>query len=284
VRLAGVGLALALTVSAPAAAQPPAAANEVLLEVNAIGTTTRRADLATFTVSLQAEGRTEAEARSSLAEKTRRLTAAVTAMGVAAADVQAGPIRVEGMDMRTFDVSDEPPPPPEEPPPPPEGEAAAASVAAAAAASSPPRVTQPIAAPISRMSGGASSVSGSLIIRARDMNRVQELRNEVGRVEGSYALYTTSPVFSLADPGTARSEARVRALASARADAESYAAALNMRVARLVRVTDRVGVDLLGLMMGEPGRRSIISGPETTRDGDVVVTVPIGVDFVLAPR
>lgn len=274
-RLAVLGLALALTAPAPATAQQPAAANEVLLEVNAIGTTTRRADLATFTVSLQAEGRTEAEARSSLAEKIRRLTTAVAAMGVAAADVQAGPIRVEGMDMRTFDVSDEPPPL-EEPPPPPEGSTAPSP--------RPPRVTPPIAAPMSRMSGGASSVSGSLTIRARDMNRVQELRNEVGRVEGSYALYSANPIFSLADPGMARSEARVRALAYARADAEAYAAALNMRVARLVRVTDRVGVDLIGLMMSEPGRRSTISGSETTRDGDVLVTVPVGVDFVLAPR
>jgi uncharacterized protein YggE len=127
-------------------------------------------------------------------------------------------------------------------------------------------------------------VSGSLTIRVRDMNRVAEVRNEIGRVEGNAALFGTNAVFTLSDPGTARSEARMRALASARADAEAYATALNMRVARLVRVTDRVGVDLIGLMMSEPGRRSTISGPETTPDGDAQVTVPVGVDFVLAPR
>ena len=264
-RLVGFA-ALCLGVSAPAAAQPPAA-TEVLLEVNAAGTVTSRADLATFRISIQVQGDSADDARRLVAERARRLTAAATSLGVAPSDIETGPVRIET--LQTFDVVD----------------AALADLSAVAdtaadragAAGSRPAVSPP------PLPNRASTVdaSSALVIRLRDLSRDEALGIAIAEIQGGLSI--SGPVYSLSDPRPSRTEARTRALAAARAEAEDYAAALGLRVVRMVRITDRIGTDLLSMMMSESGRAAAVSLRES--DGSNVVTVmPIGVDYVLAPR
>ena len=57
-----------------------------------------------------------------------------------------------------------------------------------------------------------------------------------------------------------------------------------MRVGRIVRVTDRIGVDFFGLMANQTSNmRRMMSGGEG-RDPDVTTVVQLGIDFALAPR
>lgn len=89
------------------------------------------------------------------------------------------------------------------------------------------------------------------------------------------------------DVGAATRTATARALAAARADAEVYADALNLRVVRMIRVTERIGPDFLGMMLG--ARTAQVMGElerwvEGAGQDGVPVPVFVGVDFILAPR
>lgn len=289
-RLVAAALALALWLAAPAAAQPagtpPLAANEVLLEINSVGTATKRADLATYRISIELDGEGADDARRVMAERIRRLTAAAASAGVAAGDVEPGPVRVEthaAMDINERAMADAlatvRDPAAESAETAADAVRRAADAAVDAAEAAMPMAEEP-PPPLARPGATASS---SIVIRLRDMGRIEALHNALAEVEGGHSFYAGGPVYTLNDPRPPRTEARMRALAAARADADDYAAALGMRVARLVRVTDRVGVDLLGLMMSEGGRRAV-TGASDTSGPDVVTVVPIGVDFVLAPR
>ena len=59
-----------------------------------------------------------------------------------------------------------------------------------------------------------------------------------------------------------------------------------MRVARVVRVTERLGLDLLGMMVSESqivANLFSVAAMRTTGP-DVQTMVTVGVDFALAPR
>ena len=92
------------------------------------------------------------------------------------------------------------------------------------------------------------------------------------------------PVYALSDAGPARREARARALATLRADAEAYATAVNMRVVRIVRITERTGMDLMGLALGDSDLMRRAVGGRITSDPNVETLVILGADFALAPR
>ncbi len=85
-----------LTLAAPAGtaraqspvATQPLADGEVLLEVDAVGSATTRADLATFHLVLSCFGATEAEARRESEQQIERVRAAARSVGVAAEDIE----------------------------------------------------------------------------------------------------------------------------------------------------------------------------------------------------
>jgi len=235
----------------------PLAAGEVLLEVNAIGNVSTRADLATFTIAIQSGGATDAEARRAAEAEIARLAAAARAAGIAAGDFSRSPV----VGMFPMDAA---------------AEAAAGDLERAAAQIVAEAGNAP-AAPAPPQAQARASVT----IRLRDVDRVPALREALA---GNGRSSIPDPVYSLADSRRARDEARRQAIASARADAETYAAALGLRVARIVRVTDRMGMDIVSMMMSDPGemRRMInmseVGGPE------IAIMVPVGIDFALAPR
>ena len=107
---------------------------------------------------------------------------------------------------------------------------------------------------------------------------MQQALNERG-------IFMAVPVYALTDDAGPRRQARARALEKARADAEAYAAPLNMRIVRVVRVSERLGLDLFGLFASEMQLLGQMFTPAMMRGGPEVYTiVTVGVDYALAPR
>jgi uncharacterized protein YggE len=250
---AGVpGLSLAQAQS-PVTTQP-LATGEVLLEVNALGTVTSRADTVTITVGATAEAADAASARRLVQGQLDRLTAIALAHGVVASDILK---RATGAELMEFDVANALPSPP--------------SIRPARGSTRSPVPTDE----------NRATASGSLEIRLRDLGRLDELRDAL---TAAGASNLREVAYSLANEQGARDAARRQAIANARAEAEATAAELGMRVLRIVRVTDRVGIDLIGTMMSEESRmRRMVTGMAGS-DENVTTTVPVGIDFALAPR
>jgi uncharacterized protein YggE len=120
-----------------------------------------------------------------------------------------------------------------------------------------------------------------IVIQLNDVARAASLREMLQAQEG---VTVNAPSYALSDDKAASSAARRQATANARSEAEDYAAALGMRVVRAVRLTERVGLDFLGLMTGMiSGEREMeMLGRRDTPD--VTTLVSVGVDFALAPR
>jgi uncharacterized protein YggE len=257
VRLVAAALALALTLplSGAAATQGPVSApalapGEVLLQLNGTGRVTTRADFVTFSVTLSASAATEAEARRDAEAQMARILAAVRGAGVPQADIVTEQVHVTqepSMELAADMIANamEVDISTEPPPPPPEHRAYA-----------------------------------SVDVRVRDIARLPALTRAAEDAGGAVGPL---PQYALNDPSGPRRAARVQALASARAEAEAYAAALGMRVARVVRVTERLGMDFLSMMMNDRELRRRAQ-EEETQGPDIATSVIVGVDYALAPR
>lgn len=248
-----------------AAASPvstqPLAANEVLLELSATGEAVSRADLATLTFSFMSRGATEEEARRAHDERIARLRSAGQAAGaVVEVDepVSLGPTPDFSMMMTTVDESTDMGPDPGEP-----------AEQAAEAAVDEPATTE--------------AVQGRVTYRVRDLARVEAL-NQALLNEGSEDGIVPEIAYTVGDDAPARRAARADAIAAARADAEAYAAAMGMSVARIVRVSERSGMDLMSMMFSNPALAQQFEQMGQMPGPDIPVRVVVGVDFALAPR
>ncbi|HEY0085846.1 MAG TPA: SIMPL domain-containing protein [Allosphingosinicella sp.] len=89
------------------------------------------------------------------------------------------------------------------------------------------------------------------------------------------------PTFGFADPAPALGAARVAAVNEAKAEAETYAAALGMRVTRVLRVSERRDfVDNDGGEIVVTGSR--ISGTPV-EPGEIATRVTVWIDYAMAP-
>jgi hypothetical protein len=263
VRLVALGAALALAGTLPGASAvvvaqapvstQPLAPGEVLLELNATGTVVTRADAAVMTLRAMGSGNTAAEARAAAEREAARLAGIARGAGVAPADVQIMPV------MLSPDYADLVGPPPYD-----GADMNAVSVA----------LEDDAARPRTR------NATAMVLIRGRDLASLQPM---IRAMEQGDAVMESEPRYSLRDTDAARREARNRALANARADAEAYAAALGLRVVRVVRVTERLGFDFISMMVNERAMRRQIEANDG-RSPDIETSVTIGVDFALAPR
>lgn len=258
-RLIIIGLTLVLAASQPlsATAQAPVmtqplAAGEVLLEVNALGFVTTRADRATLSISITGSGETEAAARAAAERNIAEVRAMLRAQSVADADIRVQPITAyvdstvaTEANAMTMDMMDE-------------------------------NMTAPAPVP-------TASANAQTEIIVRNVDRVPAIQAALME-RGIYALSGAS--YALNDDSVPRRQARAQALQKARADAESYAASLNMRVVRVVRVTERLGFDLLSLAGSESQLVTQLFSPMMMRanGGQVPTIVAVGVDYALAPR
>jgi uncharacterized protein YggE len=256
-----IGLTMALAASAPlaATAQPPVttqplARGEVLLEVNALGLVTTRADRATMTFTVGGTAPDQAAARAEAERELRELRALLHGMGVTEADIHAQPITsYENDAMATMNAMD---------------------MAVDMNATMTDETTMTVPA-------GASATVEIVIRNVDNVPAIQSALAQRGYVMLGAATYAVT------DDTRARGQARAQALQKARADAEAYAASLNMRVARVVRVTERLGLDLLSMAASESQVIARIFSPAAMRgsmEPDVPTMVVVGVDFALAPR
>jgi uncharacterized protein YggE len=250
-RLVALGLALALgaALPAPATAQvstAPLAPEEVLLQTSTLGQIVSAPDRASLSVLVSAQGPNNEVALREARTRVSRVTAALTAAGIAPADIVAGEVNI-GVNYGNM--------PPE-------------LIVAAASGS------------FNGNGPDGQTAMGTLRITIRDIARLAAVRAALAAQDVTVA----APSYSLADDGAARNAARAQALQKARAEAETYAASLDMRVARIVRITERLGLDGLSLMVTDmPAFNRMFSRmwrPAT----DVETLVAVGVDFALAPR
>jgi uncharacterized protein YggE len=247
----------------------PLAANEMLLELAGTGIEYQPADIATLKVRVSARGPTEAAARAERDAVVERITKAARGAGVAAADVEAGETAVYELDV--FDV---------ESPPPPEVEPPAPSPATAPSSTTPPSpVFRVQLEPPPRQQPRAST---TVTITLRNLSRLSSLKAALTAAGGELI---GEPDLRLSDDVAARRAARSKAYARGRADADAFAATMNMRVVRVARVTERAGFDFMSMMMadigGAPGR---LRAMHEVKGGMVPTIVFLGMDFVLAPR
>ncbi len=107
---------------------------------------------------------------------------------------------------------------------------------------------------------------------------------------GAGANSVNGPNLGLIDDSKAVAEAHKDALANARAEAETYAAGLNMRVARVLRVSERGRSADNGSDNGVRYRIASLAsrpmaGTETRISaGEMRQRVTLWIDFALAPR
>lgn len=252
-RLVVLAAALALGAALPATAETPVsvqplAAGEVLLEVNALAYVTSRADRATLSVVVSAEGADAPAARRATEAKLARVVAAVRAAGIAAEDIDAGRVTTSvGYPLVTAEMA----------------------IATAAAR------TATEAEPTRTATGNAT-----LTITIRNVDRVEPVRDVLAANEVESYM---PPDYRLVENSAQRREARLQAMRKARADAESYAASLNMRIVRVVRVTERLGLGGLGLIASEADTVGNLFSRSWRRSPEVDTIVTVGVDFALAP-
>ncbi|MGZ8284768.1 MAG: SIMPL domain-containing protein [Allosphingosinicella sp.] len=132
--------------------------------------------------------------------------------------------------------------------------------------------------------GGVRRITGYLArnrvqLRLRSLEKAPDLINalfEAGANE------VQGPSFSLSDPAPALREARRDAVAEARKEADTYAEALGMRIARVLRVSERQSFD------SEEAGYVIVTGsriPATPLEpGELKTRVSVWIDYAMAPR
>lgn len=118
----------------------------------------------------------------------------------------------------------------------------------------------------------------TLELRLRDLGRASAI---IGALYAAGANQVNGPIFALADDREALRAARQDAVAAAGREADDYAAALGMRVVRVLRVSERSARTEGGGAIIVTGSR--IAAPPV-EPGELETTARVWIDYVLAPR
>jgi uncharacterized protein YggE len=117
-----------------------------------------------------------------------------------------------------------------------------------------------------------------LTLTLRDLGKAPDIVNALFE---SGANNVRGPSFGLSDPTPARREARRAAVAAARAEADDYAAALGMRISRVLRVSERGAFD------EEDGNMITVTGsripPTPLEPGEIRTRIQIWIDYAMVP-
>ena len=251
--VAGLPMTSDRAAASPVSTQP-LAADEVLVELSASGEVVSPADLAIVTIPFTARAATDEAARRGSDAQAARLEAAARAAGAAGDNVEIQPPVSMGLMAEFADAEMDMGFDPE-------------SVEVPEVETSEP--------------GRSYVVSGGMTIRLRDPARVPELDRALRAIDDTF---TPEVLYATSDDRPARRTARAQAIAAARADAEAYAAALGLRVVRVVRVTERLGMDLMSMMFSNPMLATLMEQGSRAQGPDITVRVFVGIDFALAPR
>jgi uncharacterized protein YggE len=119
----------------------------------------------------------------------------------------------------------------------------------------------------------------SVALRLRDLGKAPAI---IDALFASGANSVRGPEFSLSDPKPAQRQARQAAVAEARDEAETYAAAFGMRVARVVRASER------GDFSYDGARDIMVTGSRVPRTriepGELVTRIHLWVDYALLSK
>ena len=246
-RLAGLAAALALAAlpAAAAAQNVPIALNpgEVLLNVQAEGQHRSRPEVMTITAGVVTTAPTAREALTANSALANRLVDVVRAKGVEPRDVRTTELSV---DPQLEELSDDAAERAER-----EGRA--------------PRILGYVA-------------SNKLELRLRDLAKAPDLIDALF-VAGANSV--RGPAFSLADPAPAERLARRAAVAAARLEADTYAEALGMRIARVLRISERGEFDSDDGYIVVTGSR-IRSTP--IEPGELTTRIRVWIDYAMVPQ
>ncbi|HEX2762981.1 MAG TPA: SIMPL domain-containing protein [Allosphingosinicella sp.] len=119
----------------------------------------------------------------------------------------------------------------------------------------------------------------SFEIRVRDVSRVDPIRSAL---EEAGADQVVGPFFALENDSAARRAARADAVRQARAEAEDYANALGMRVARILRVSERVSP-----YVSADASEAVLNAMYAVRGPtaqEIETRADLAVDFAIVPR
>ena len=248
-RLAGLTAALAALAVLPAGAAAQTvpialAPGEVLLNVQAQGDHAARPDVMTITAGVVTTAASAREALSSNSALAARLVEAVRAHGIDPRDAKTAELSVQ---PRFEELSED-------------------SAARAEREGRGPRILGYVA-------------SNKLELRLRDLARAPDL---IDALFSAGANNVDGPRFSLTDPAPAERLARRAAVAAARAEADTYAEALGMRVSRVLRVSER------GSFEWEGNETIVVTGSRVTRPniepGELILRIQVWIDFAMVPR
>lgn len=226
--------------------QPQAlASGEVLLEIDAVGKVRVPADRITLSVLYEGQGSSLGEARRAAEQTKLRLIEAAKAVGVLPEDIKPDPptTRIGFVGNEAIDPSE-----------------------------SGWTVYAPKNAP--------KSFGDQLEVLLRDVAQLEKVRRAL---EGAGATNVRGPNFVLVDDTRARRLAKADALRRAREEAEAYANASNMRVARVIRISERATSDTVRMSAIQDFMQLLGASP-SGQDSAVEVRAVVGVDFALAPK
>jgi uncharacterized protein YggE len=121
--------------------------------------------------------------------------------------------------------------------------------------------------------------TNKLELRLRDLAKAPDI---IDALFAAGANSVEGPKFSHADPAPAERLARRAAVAAAREEADTYAEALNMRVSRVLRISERDGFEM-------DGREYIVVTGSRIRatpvePGELTTRIKVMIDYALVPR
>jgi uncharacterized protein len=121
--------------------------------------------------------------------------------------------------------------------------------------------------------------TNSLELRLRDLTAASNILDSLFQAG---ANSVGGPRFSLSEPKPAEREARRAAIAAAREEADTYAEALGMRVARVLRVSERGSFDWDG------DDAIVVTGSRINKTpvepGELSTRIEVLVDYAMVPR
>jgi uncharacterized protein YggE len=119
----------------------------------------------------------------------------------------------------------------------------------------------------------------SLELRLRDLSTAPQI---IDGLFSAGANQVEGPAFSMTDPRPARAEARRAAVASALEEANAYAEAMNMRLSRVLRVSQR------GDFESEDANTIIVTGSRMgappIEPGEIQTRVQVWIDYAMLPK
>ena len=120
--------------------------------------------------------------------------------------------------------------------------------------------------------------TNTLRLTLRDLGKAPDIVNALFEA-GANNVH--GPSFGLSDPAPAQREARRAAVAAARSQADEYAAALGMRISRVLRVSEHGDFD------EENGNYITVTGsrisPTPLEPGEISTRIQVWIDYAMVP-